>query len=157
MSASRAIITSVDLMIATASSPRRSFSSWIASPVMTAVRRLIADAQPHLAEQAVDPDLFDEAAQPVAPAQRDDEPGRRRWPRLRPRPRRLACGDQPLDLGLGDAVMAAGGRASCGRGPDRSTVSAWSSRRPGARRRRERSGVPWVCDQARARCGRSRS
>ena len=38
-SASRAIITSVDLMIATASSPRRSFSSWMASPVMTAVSR----------------------------------------------------------------------------------------------------------------------
>jgi hypothetical protein len=37
MSASRAIITSVDLMIATASSPRRSFNSWMASPVMTAV------------------------------------------------------------------------------------------------------------------------
>ena len=36
-SASRAIMTSVDLMIANASSPRRSFSSWIASPVMTAV------------------------------------------------------------------------------------------------------------------------
>ena len=43
---------------------------------MTAVRRLIADPQTDLAEQAVDPHFLDEAPQAIAAAERDDQAGR---------------------------------------------------------------------------------
>ena len=63
MFGSRAIMTSVDLTMASAESPRRSLSTLSASLVMIAVSRCVADAQAHLAEQAVDAHLLDEAAQ----------------------------------------------------------------------------------------------
>ena len=68
-------MTSVDFTMASASSPRRSFNSSTASRVMTAVSDLTADTQPHLREQAVDPDFLDDSAQLIASAQRDDTRG----------------------------------------------------------------------------------
>src|SRR5262245_39911711 len=60
-------------------------------------QRLIADSQAYLAEQAVHAYFFDEAAQPVAAAERHDQPGRPlRGPRLSLWRRRVP-GEQSLD------------------------------------------------------------
>src|SRR5215471_10465552 len=72
-------------------------------------RRLVADAQPDLPEQTVDAHLFDEAAQPVAAAQRDDHAGRPwRRPRLTFAGRRMP-GEKAFDLRLRQSMVAARG------------------------------------------------
>ena len=88
-------MTSVDLMMATASSPRR-------------CQALIADAQADLPEQAVGPHLLHEAAQPIAAAQRDNQAGSGGRSGARGIGRCLAR-DEPVHFRVRDAVMAAGG------------------------------------------------
>ena len=76
---------------------------------MTAVRRLIADPQTDLPEQAIDPHFLDKPPQTIAAAERDDQAGRA----VRAAGRNLRVGilpgEQPIDFCLGQAVMAAGG------------------------------------------------
>ena len=70
--AARPIITSVALMTASASSPRRSFSSSTRVAGDDRCQGLVADAEPDLGEQPLGADLLDDAAQLVAAAERDD-------------------------------------------------------------------------------------
>ena len=150
-SPSRAIITSVDLMIASASSPRRSFSSVERIGGDDRGQRLIANPQADLAEQAVDAHFFDEAAQAIAAAERDDQPGR---PLAAPRPapgRRRLPREQAIDFRLRQAVMAARRRASSESCPERSIASASSSRCPSDRRRPARLAAPWSSESLRNR------
>jgi hypothetical protein len=67
---------------------------------------LIADAQAYLGEQAVDAHFVDEAIQPVARAQ-----AHQRFLAVRRQPAAACLGlltrQQPIDLGIGDAVMTA--------------------------------------------------
>jgi hypothetical protein len=67
--ARRAIITSVDLMIASASSPRFRRRARTASAVITGSQCVVADAQANLSQQAVDANLLDEAGQLVPGAE----------------------------------------------------------------------------------------
>ena len=69
-SASRAIITSVDLTIASASSPRLQLQLLDRVAGDHRGQRLVADAQAHLREQPFDAHLVDVAAQLVAAADR---------------------------------------------------------------------------------------
>src|SRR6267142_296296 len=79
---------------------------------------LVANPQPHLREQPVRPDLFDDAAQLVAAADRHEHPDRTRTARAaRGRRFSLRC-QHPVDLGVGDPVMSAA-RAD---GPHRALV-----------------------------------
>ena len=118
----RATITSVDLITASASSPRRNFSSSTASLVMMAVKSLIADPQPHLREQSLAAHLVDDAAELVASAQGDDGAA---VARRRPGEWAPGRGQQPFDLGVRDTVMPAGRRP----GPEDALVNPLFQRR----------------------------
>ena len=75
---------------------------------------LIADAEPDLREQPLDAHLLDDAAKLVAAAERDDRALRAPGPGQRP----ARGGEQAIDLGVGHAVVPAGGAAR----PHRSLV-----------------------------------
>ena len=96
-------------MIASASSPRRSFSSFERVGRDHGGQRLIADAQADLSHQAVDPHFVDEAAQPIAAAQGDDEPGGSRGLTLRRARRRRVMREETLDFGFRQAMVTARG------------------------------------------------
>ena len=97
-------MTSVDLMIASASSPLRSFSARTGISGNDRRQRLIADAQVYLGEKAVSAHLLDEPVQTVACAQADQ-----RFILVSSK-RAVACiwllpGHQAVDLDLGHAMV----------------------------------------------------
>src|SRR5580704_4346506 len=87
-------------------------------------QRLVADSQPYLAEQAIDTNLLHETMEAVASAERHDDTGGRLHPRAGGR-RGTVPREKPLDLRLGDPMMAAGGL----RGSDAALVDPLLQRR----------------------------
>ncbi len=112
---SRPIITSVDLIIATASSPRRKLELPDCLPGDDSRQRLIGNAERDLGEQAIHADFIDDAAQLIPAAEGDQHSVREsaRWT-LRQRAMRR---QQPLNLVTWDAVMAALGPDGAGTDP----------------------------------------
>ena len=119
-------------MIASASSPRRSFSLGHRVAGDDGGQRLIADPQPDLSHQAVSADFLDETAQPVASAQRDDEPGGASGVLREGLGGGRLARQQAVDLRLRQPMVAAGGLRRADACPGRSTASAWNSRCPAA-------------------------